>query len=100
MQVIAVVVAAIMIPSRSWCRRPPALGTRRGHQSGDAGPQPEMSIAQAVRSAAIHHSSATKFLLLRHAFRPDHPHRELRHQLRHPADRRGVDLQPGGASPD
>src|SRR6478736_374546 len=68
MQIVALVVAAIMIPVSLLVRRPPAL-------------------------AAIHHPARDKFLLLRHAFGPDHSHRELRHQLRHPAGRGRHHLQ-------
>ena len=60
MQVIAVVVAAIMIPVAFLVRRPPALA-RGAAPSGDAGPQPEMSIAQAVRSPQFIILLATNF---------------------------------------
>jgi len=60
MQVIAVVVAAIMIPVAFLVRRPPALAGGTA-PSGDAGPQPEMSIAQAVRSPQFIILLATNF---------------------------------------
>jgi len=60
MQIIAVVVAAIMIPVAFLVRRPPALA-RGAAPSGDAGPQPEMSIAQAVRSPQFIILLATNF---------------------------------------
>jgi MFS family permease len=50
MQVLAVVVAAIMIPVSLLVRRPPALGSAHAAPSGDGAPPPEMSLAQAVRS--------------------------------------------------
>jgi MFS family permease len=60
MQIIAVVVAAIMIPVAFLVRRPPALAVGAA-QSGDAGPQPEMSISQAVRSPQFIILLATNF---------------------------------------
>jgi len=60
MQIIAVVVAAIMIPVAFLVRRPPALAGGTA-PSGDAGPQPEMSIAQAVRSPQFIILLATNF---------------------------------------
>jgi MFS family permease len=60
MQIIAVVVAAIMIPVAFLVRRPPALAGGAA-PSGDAGPQPEMSIAQAVRSPQFIILLATNF---------------------------------------
>src|SRR5436305_2305760 len=48
MQILAVVVAVIMIPVSLFIRRPPAL-TGNASASGDAGPS-EMSISQAVKS--------------------------------------------------
>ena len=56
-----------------------------------------MSLGAGAALAAIHHPARDQLLLLRHAFRPDHPHRELCRELRHPADRRGHDLQRRGA---
>ena len=60
MQILAVVVAAIMIPVALLVRRPPALagGTAA---SGDAGPQSEMSLSQAVRSPQFIILLATNF---------------------------------------
>ena len=60
MQIIAVVVAAIMIPVAFLVRRPPALAGGAA-PSGDAGPQPEMSISQAVRSPQFIILLATNF---------------------------------------
>jgi MFS family permease len=60
MQIVAVVVAAIMIPAALLVRRPPVLaGGAAG--SGDAGPQSEMSLAQAVRSPQFVILLATNF---------------------------------------
>src|SRR5262249_60984906 len=55
--------------------------------------------------AAIPDPDRDQLLLLRNAFRPDHPHRELCRELRHSVDRGGHDLQRrgtgggGGAAP-
>ena len=60
MQILAVVVASIMIPVALLVRRPPAL-VRGAAASGDAGPQSEMSISQAVRSPQFIILLATNF---------------------------------------
>ena len=60
MQILAVVVASIMIPVALLVRRPPALAAGAA-ASGDAGPQPEMSIAQAVRTPQFIILLATNF---------------------------------------
>ncbi len=59
MQILAVVVAAIMIPVALLVRRPPALAGGAA-ASGDAGPQ-EMSLSQAVRSPQFIVLLATNF---------------------------------------
>src|ERR1700759_274 len=60
MQILAVVVAAIMIPAALLVRRPPALAGGAA-AIGDAGPQSEMSLAQAVRSPQFIVLLATNF---------------------------------------
>jgi MFS family permease len=60
MQILAVVVASIMIPVALLVRRPPALAAGAA-ASGDAGPQPKMSIAQAVRTPQFIILLATNF---------------------------------------
>jgi MFS family permease len=50
MRVLALVVAAIMIPISLLVRRPPALESVNGAPSGDDAPPADMSIGQAVRS--------------------------------------------------
>ncbi len=60
MQILAVVVAAIMIPVALLVRRPPALAGGAA-ASGDAGPQSEMSPSQAVRSPQFIILLATNF---------------------------------------
>ena len=60
MQILAVVVAVIMIPVSLLVRRPPALAGGSA-ASGDAGPQPEMSLAQAIRSPQFIILLATNF---------------------------------------
>jgi MFS family permease len=60
MQILAAVVAAIMIPVALLVRRPPALAGGAA-ASGDAGPQSEMSLAQAVRSPQFIILLATNF---------------------------------------
>ena len=60
MQIVALVVAAIMIPVALLVRRPPALAGGAGAPSGaDAGP--EMSVAQALRSPQFIILLATNF---------------------------------------
>jgi MFS family permease len=60
MQIVAVVVAAIMIPVALLVRRPPALASR-ADASSDAGPSSEMSRAQALRSPQFMILLATNF---------------------------------------
>ena len=96
MQILSLVVAAIMIPAALLVRRPPALAAGAA-AIGDAGPQPEMSLVAGGTVAAVRHPARDEFLLLRHAFRPHYPHRELCHQLRHSDAFSGLDLQRGGA---
>jgi MFS family permease len=62
MQVLAVVVAAIMIPVSLLVRRAPALESRDSAPAGDGAPPPEMSLAQAVRSPQFIILLATNFL--------------------------------------
>jgi predicted MFS family arabinose efflux permease len=61
MQVMAVVVAAIMIPVSLLVRRPPALEAVAAAPSDDAVPEPEMSLAQALRSPQFIILLATNF---------------------------------------
>ena len=60
MQILSLVVAAIMIPVSLLVRRPPAL-VAGAAASGDAEPQPEMSLGQAVRSPQFIILLATNF---------------------------------------
>src|SRR5882757_8041043 len=60
MQILAAVVAAIMIPAALLVRRPPALAGGAA-AIGDAGPQSEMSLSQAVRSPQFIILLATNF---------------------------------------
>jgi len=60
MQILAVVVASIMIPVALLVRRPPALAGGAA-ASGNAGPQSEMTISQAVRSPQFIILLATNF---------------------------------------
>jgi MFS family permease len=62
MQIVAVVVAAIMIPVSLLVRRPPAFGSRLSTPAGDETPPPEMSLAQALRSPQFVILIATNFL--------------------------------------
>jgi MFS family permease len=59
MRILAVVVAVIMIPAALLVRRPPALADAAA--SGHAGPQPEMSRSQAIRSPQFIILLATNF---------------------------------------
>jgi predicted MFS family arabinose efflux permease len=60
MQILAVVVASIMIPVALLLRRPPALAGAAA-ASGGAGPQSEMSLSQALRSPQFIILLATNF---------------------------------------
>ncbi|MEA2892203.1 MAG: hypothetical protein QOI05_2996 [Bradyrhizobium sp.] len=60
MQILSLVVAAIMIPAALLVRRPPALAGG-ATAIGDAGPQSEMSLSQAVRSPQFIILLATNF---------------------------------------
>jgi MFS family permease len=60
MQILSLVVAAIMIPAALLVRRPPALAAGAA-ATGDAGPQSEMSLGQAVRSPQFIILLATNF---------------------------------------
>jgi MFS family permease len=62
MQVLAVVVAAIMIPVSLLVRRPPALERWDVAPAGDGAPRQEMSLAQALRSPQFIILLATNFL--------------------------------------
>src|SRR5258708_20529768 len=60
MQILAVVVASIMIPVALLVRRPPALAGGAA-ASGDGGPRSEMSLSQAGRSPQFLILLATNF---------------------------------------
>ncbi len=60
MQILSLVVAVIMIPAALLVRRPPALAGG-ATAIGDAGPQSEMSLGQAVRSPQFIILLATNF---------------------------------------
>jgi MFS family permease len=62
MQVMAVVVAGIMIPVALLVRRPPALERGDVAAAGEGAPHQEMSIAQALRSPQFIILLATNFL--------------------------------------
>jgi len=62
MQVVAVVVAVIMIPVSLLVRRPPALASGAVAPAGDGGAPADMSVAQAVRSPQFIILLATNFL--------------------------------------
>jgi MFS family permease len=62
MQVMAVVVAAIMIPVSLLVRRPPALASGGSAPAGDGAQPQEMSVAQALRSPQFIILLATNFL--------------------------------------
>ncbi len=62
MQVMAVVVAAIMIPVSLLVRRPPALERANLAAAGDGASPQEMSVAQALRSPQFIILLATNFL--------------------------------------
>jgi MFS family permease len=62
MQVLAVIVAAIMIPVSLLVRRPPAVESRHAAAAGDGASPPDMSRAQALRSPQFIILLATNFL--------------------------------------
>src|SRR5665213_2379868 len=63
MQVMAIVVAAIMIPVSLLVRRPPAFASASAVPAADGGlPPPEMSLSQALRSPQFIILLATNFL--------------------------------------
>jgi MFS family permease len=62
MQVMAVVVAAIMIPVSLLVRRPPAMESGQAASAGEGAPVPEMSRVQALRSPQFIILLATNFL--------------------------------------
>jgi MFS family permease len=62
MQVVAAVVAAIMIPVALLVRRPPAVESGQFAAAGDDAPAAEMSVAQALRSPQFIILLATNFL--------------------------------------
>ncbi|WP_454618624.1 MFS transporter [Bradyrhizobium cenepequi] len=61
MQILAVVVACIMIPVSLLVRRAPALEREHAPASGEGEPQPAMSLAQALRSPQFIVLLATNF---------------------------------------
>jgi MFS family permease len=62
MQVVAIVVAVIMIPLSLLVRRPPAIEGGDAAPAGEGAQPPEMSLAQAVRSPQFIILLATNFL--------------------------------------
>ncbi len=62
MQVVAAVVAAVMIPVALLVRRPPALDAEQSAAAGDDAQPAEMSLAQALRSPQFIILLATNFL--------------------------------------
>jgi len=61
MQILAMVVAAIMIPVSLFVRRPPALQTAAAARVDGSAPQTEMSLKQALRSPQFAILLATNF---------------------------------------
>jgi MFS family permease len=61
MQILAGVVAAIMIPVSLFVRRAPALEAALAAPTGDAAPQAEMTLSQALRSPQFATLLATNF---------------------------------------
>jgi MFS family permease len=61
MQIVALVVAAIMIPVSLLVRRAPALESEHADTSGDGAPQSAMSLTQALRSPQFIILLATNF---------------------------------------
>ncbi len=93
LQIIAVIVAAVMIPTTLLVRRPPVQEDENTASAMDSGPQ-SSDVGQPGRPVpAIHRASADELFLLRHPFGPDLPYGELRGHLRHPDDSCRFDLQ-------
>ena len=61
MQIVALIVAAIMIPVSLLVRRPPALDSARAAPTGGGAPQAEMSLGEALRSPQFVILVATNF---------------------------------------
>lgn len=61
MQIVALVVAVIMIPVALLVRRPPALAHPQGPAAGAGGPQSEMTVGEALRSPQFLILIATNF---------------------------------------
>jgi MFS family permease len=61
MQIIAAIVAVIMIPVSLLVRRPPAMQAGAGGAAAQPGPQADMTVAQAVRSPQFIILLATNF---------------------------------------
>src|SRR5262245_24623390 len=61
MQIVALIVAAIMIPVSLLVRRPPALNSAQAAQIEDGAPQAEMSLGEALRSPQFIILLATNF---------------------------------------
>jgi MFS family permease len=62
LQIIAALVAAVMIPTALLVRRPPALQVENAVASEGAGPQSDMSVRQAIRSPQFVILLLTNFL--------------------------------------
>ena len=92
LQILAAVAALLMIPAALLVRRPPALAA--ASSSPCAGRR--AAIRHVGRAgftlAAIRDPGADELPVLRHAFRSDFPHGELRPKLRHTARGRRLDL--------
>ena len=94
LQIIAGLVAVIMVPVALLVRRPPALAHAARPRHRARRRSPALSVGQALRSAPFLILVADQLPELRHPLRADLSHGELRRHLRHSADGRGVDLQP------
>ena len=75
---------------RPWKARPPSLRQMTASESA-------LPLESGPALSPVHHPGADVLLLLRHAFRPDLPHGELRRPPRHPDDGGRHHLQRGRA---
>ena len=82
-------------PAPAGARRARARGRRREPSRRRSRPQ-RHDGARGAPVDAVHHPRADQLLLLRHPLRPDLPHGQLRHHLRHSGHDGGHDLQRRG----
>ena len=86
MATMGVIAWVLLIPAAFFVRAAPAAAPSAAAETGRGRRRPRASLA------AVHHPRRHLLPLLRRPLRPDLPHAELRHVLRHPHHGRGLDL--------